>query len=237
MPRIELSSPVRGIRGKFANSDIVYFMRGAIAFARAAADVFNPQTDDQVKVRAYFSNATKNWDTLTDTQRKAWEDYAKTYFNTGPNGEVIETNGVSMYAKANSIRQILGLTMISAAPTAAPPSPVTGVAQAGVSNTDELDINVTHAYSSLTGYQVIVRMTPPMATVARKPRPSEMRLVKGVSPGSALALAASGATYTFIPTKYLVSDGQRYGVEVKIVRTADGIESTPFYGDFIKVEP
>ena len=73
-----------------------------------------------------------------------------------------------------------------------------------------------------------------VATQACTPRADQCRYVRGLSPDSFLPLAASGSTYTFTPAKYTVEDGRRYGVEVRIVRTADGLQGPPIFGDFIK---
>lgn len=58
--------------------------------------------------------------------------------------------------------------------------------------------------------------------------------MRGVGPDSAAPLPASGSEVVFNPTTYAVGDGQRYGVEVRVVRTADGTMCVPVYGDFLK---
>lgn len=232
--RIETFSPVRVMAGTHKGSDLVYFERNNRTFARFRSIPFNPQTQDQVLMRAYFSNATKNWDTLTVAQRDAWQAYAELYFRFDEKNNPVTPSGIATYLKANSIRQVLGLPLISAAPVDAPPAPVTEVEQAPLQPANTLGITIGHSLTTLTGLSVIVRMTPAMPTVAREPRFSDYRFVRGVSPSSATPMISDDELYLFTPTKFLVTEGQRYGVEVRVVREADGLMSFPVYGDFIK---
>ncbi len=99
---------------------------------------------------------------------------------------------------------------------------------------EDLELTLTHSYSVLTGLSVIVRATPAMRTLAIKPNANDQRFVLGVNPGSAQALTASGTDLVFNGIKHPVNDGLRYGVEARVVRTADGIMSNAVVGDFIK---
>ena len=236
MPVILLSSPVRGIKGKFSNSDVCYFVgKNGLTYARSAGDVDNPKTANQQSVRSFFTTVSKAWSTLTVAQRNAWQDYAELYFRTDDNGAPVLPSGINTFVKANTVRLILGQAIVPAAPVSSPPSPLTAIEQLGAVGVDALGISITHAISPLTGLQVIVKMTPAMATVARAPQETDYRLCKGPNSGSAQTLTASGTDLTFNSTVYSINDGERFGVEARIVRTADGIMSMPVYGDFIKV--
>jgi len=235
MPKVLLSSPVRGLQGKFGLSDVCYFMgKNGKTYARSAGAVANPRTAPQQSVRAYFTAASKAWQTLTPAQRAAWEDFARMYFATNDAGESVKPSGINTFVKANSIRQVLGLTVVADAPTMAPPAPLSEIEQVDAMNPDTLGITVTHSITPLTGLQVIVRMTRATLTGARAPRLTDFRFCRGVSPDSAAPLVASGSDLTFTPTIFEIGDGLRYGVEARVVRTADGIMSRPALGDFVK---
>lgn len=236
MPKVLLSSPVRGLQGKFALSDVCYFIgKNGLTYARSAGDVANPRTAPQQSVRGYFTSASKAWQTLTPTQRAAWLNYAQTYYTTNEQGQAVQPSGLNTFVKANTVRQVLGLAIVTDAPTAAPPAPLTSIEQLGAQNPDTLGITITHSIATVTGLQVIVRMTPATLSPARAPRPTDLRYCCGVSAASAKALTASGTDLVFTPTIFLVDDSKRYGVEARIIRTADGIMSQPTLGDFIKV--
>lgn len=235
MAKVLLSSPVRGLKGKFAHSDVCYFMgKNGLTYARSAGEVANPRTPAQQMVRGYFTSAAKAWQNLTVSQRLDWGEYARVYYTTDDEGNPVQPSGIGTFLKANSIRQVLGLAMVSDAPTEAPPPPLTGIAQVGALGSNSLGLEISHSISTLTGLQVIVRMTPATATPARAPRLNDMRFCRGVSADSALALTASGTELTFTPTVFSIPDSDRYGVEARVVRTADGIMSQPVTGDFVK---
>lgn len=236
MPKVLLSSPVRGLQGKFALSDICYFVgKNGLTYARSAGEVANPQTASQQTVRSYFTSAAKAWQTLTPAQRDGWLDYAKLYYTTDDEGNPVQPSGIGTFLKANSIRQVLGQALVTAPPTEAPPPPLSAIEQVSPQNPDSVGITITHSISVVTGLQVLVRMTPQMISTARAPRLTDYRYCRGVSPNSALPLTASGTDLIFTPTIFEVGDGERYGVEARVVRTADGIMSNPIFGDFLKV--
>lgn len=228
-------SPFRSFQGTHKNTDLVFFETNNQCFARARVRPANPRTQEQVLVRTYLDLASKNWDTLTPAQRKAWEEYTETYFKYDDEGNEINPMGINTYQRAMFNRQMLGLPLIGDAPVDAPPSPLTSIEQLGAQSPDTLGIEVFHGLTSLAGLHVVVRMTPAMKTTARTPRETDYRFVRGVSPSSAAALPVTGSSITFTPTRFVVDDGRRYGVSARVVRAADGIASLPRYGDFLKL--
>lgn len=235
MPKVLLSSPVRGLQGKFAGSDVCYFMgKNGLTYARTAGSVANPRTAPQQSMRGYFTSASKAWQTLTPEQRDAWLAYARLYYTRNDAGNPVQPSGLNTFVKANSIRQVLGLPLVTAAPVVAPPAPLTALLSVAGMGPDTLGLEITHSIASVTGLQVIVRMTPATISQARAPRLTDMRFVCGVGSASALPLTASGTELTFTPTVFTLGDGDRFGVEARIVRTADGVMSQPVIGDLIK---
>jgi hypothetical protein len=235
MPKIVLSSPVREIKGKFANSDIVYFTgKNGQTLARSQSAVANPRTASQVAVRSFMTVCSKAWQTLSDIQREDWLIYSRAYFTRARDGSPLPPNGMNAFVAANTIRLILGQTVVKDAPTEAPPPPLTSIGNAGGLGPDSVGIDITHSIADVTGLQVIVSMTPQMLTLSRTPNPKQMRYCCGVDSDSAKPLTASGTTLVYSPTIYSIDEGGRFGVEARVVRTADGIMSNPVMGDFIK---
>ena len=226
--------PVGQLVGAVRNSGLVFFKRHGDNFARANTRPSNPQSEDQVKMRAYMTAATKHWYTLSVLQRQAWQDYADQYFSTDADGFTVTPSGIGTYVRANSVRQVMGLALNDVAPVLAPPAPLTSIVQLA-DVPDVLALDIFHSYTVITGLSVIVRATAAMPTVAVKPRPDNYRYVRGVSPNSAQPLVASGGSLSFSPTRYIIGAGERFGVETRVVRNADGIMSNPLFGDFIKI--
>jgi hypothetical protein len=231
--KIKTVSQLIELSGTYKTTDLVYMRLGDKTVARAKVTPANPRSSDQLKVRSYLTLAMRNWDTLTAQQRSAWQSYAERYILPGNRDAQLKGIGLNTYARANAIRQALGLAMISDAPLEGLPVGPTGIRQLAAQNPDSLGFELDHAVP-LTGHQVVVRATPAMPTVARAPVPSDYRYVRGMGPDSFQPLVASGGQYTFSPTRFIVDPDLRYGVEVRIVRTADGMASPPIYGDFVK---
>ena len=224
--------PCMGLAGTTNNSQLTYTTIKGSIYARAKVAPSNPRSVDQQLVRARVSEVTKNWDTLTRAQQKAWELYARQYML--PADRAHTSAGLSGYLIANVNRRLFGLALTTDAPVEAPPAIVGQVEQLGAQNPDALGLALHHPHSVVAGLVVVVRMTGATATTGRKPQPGDLRFVCGATAASVAPLPASGDSVVFSPTRYVVNDGQRYGVEVRVVRTADGVPSEPVFGDFLK---
>ena len=232
--KMTMAFPTLGMNGTVSNSTVVFVQQKGETFARAKVRPANPRSVDQTKIRSYMSLATKSWGGLTPAQQRAWLEYAKKHFSENDEGIKVVASGASAFTRANVIRQILGLSLIGDAPTEAPPAAPSEIRQLAAQQPDGVGLEVYHGYTTTTGLQVLVRATAAMPSLGRVPRPEQCLYVRGVGPASAQALPASGGSVNFGPTKFVVDGGQRYGVDVRIVRTADGMVSRPAFGDFIK---
>lgn len=195
----------------------------------------NPRSAEQQIIRTFMANATQNWKNLSPTQREAWLNYAKLFFTKDEDGEKVVPSGLATYMRANSGRQLLGLPLTTAAPVLAPPLPLLEIQQLGAQNPDSVGLTVVHSHTSLANHSIVVRMTPASFSPADAPREGEYRFVRGASVNSTVPLPASGTDVTFAPTRFIVNDGERYGVEARVLRTTDGLMSLPVYGDFFKL--
>src|SRR5688572_28504888 len=116
--------------------------------------------------------------------------------------------------------------MTGFAPAAPPPPAVSHILQPGPRPADVLALTLVHPIEDVSAYVVLVRATAATASVARKPKLSAHRLVRGVGPQSAAALPVSGGVVEFTSTRYSIESGQRYGVQVRVVRVEDGMVSS-----------
>jgi hypothetical protein len=79
----------------------------------------NPNSPRQSTVRGRFATLSQSWRDLTPAQRAAWADVAPTVSLTNALGESIQYTGQQLYVAVNSVRLDAGLTVLSAAPSAA----------------------------------------------------------------------------------------------------------------------
>ena len=85
------------------------------------------------------------------------------------------------------------------------------------------------------GYVVLARITPPCHRWRRSPRrtcPHDPRPQRRQH----RRLPPSGGTITFTDARFAIAEGERYGLELRIIRIADGIHSRPFFADLIRKE-
>ena len=230
--KLKSGFPLVELRGTTSNSQLTYTtINGAIS-ARAKVDPKNPRSPEQQLIRSYISTIGKNWKTLTNAQRTAWDRYANTFMSSSLKKHV--SPGQNAYMITNSNRLILGLTLTVNAPVEPPPAALKALGQLAAQDPDALGLEVFHDIPVPAGHVLLVRMTPATASAARDPQVTDYRFVKGATVASTLPLPASGGSVVFRPTRYEIEDGARYGVEVRVVRVADGVPSLSSFGDFIK---
>lgn len=90
--------------------------RGGL-YRRARSIPTNPNSDDQIIVRNYFSSLAVAWrDTLTPAQRDAWSDYAANSPVTDTLGDPLLLTGQQMYIRCNSVRLRAGAARVDDGP-------------------------------------------------------------------------------------------------------------------------
>ena len=86
-------------------------------YTRGRAMSVNKNSTRQMSTRAAFTAMVIYWSvTLTSALRAAWENYAQNTPVTDALGQSQVLSGQAMFIRANSIRQRLGLSIITAAP-------------------------------------------------------------------------------------------------------------------------
>lgn len=234
MPLMQTAFPVSRISGRSKNAPTVSSFNGGQQILRAYTPPAQPDTTGQTTIRAIFSLVTKNWKLLTVDQRDGWEEFAKENPVKNRLGTEVKRNGLSAYVELASLHYIDTGALLAAPPVLtrpAPPTAITSVATDG----GEVSVTVNHGYSTLTGLKLVVRQTPTTIYESQKPKPSDYRLIMGVDTASIVALAASGSSYSFDPTKYPPAEGDWQGYAVSIMN-AEGWESEQFRR-FLIVDP
>lgn len=232
--KIDTVTYIRALRGTYKTTDLVMQEYEGETVARAKVTPENPQTADQVKIRSCVTVATRSWHNTTEAQRDAWGTYSEKYDPDADSDKSVKSLALRSFIRANIVRQILGLPLVLDPPSLGPPGMPTAVRQLGAQSPDSIGLEVDHTETDTAGLMLLVRASDAMNSTACTPTPEDMRYVCGVGTNSFKPLGVSGAPVEFNPTKYVVNNGERYGVSVQIVRTADGSVSAPLYGDFIK---
>lgn len=232
--RITTAFPVRSLSGTFKTSNLVYATIQDATYARLRVKPADPRTEDQLVVRAFLAQAVRAWHLLTAQQRADWEAYARACRVPGRhtrNGRLV-LGGHSLYVRACTMRQLLGLDVPEDAPWEPPPHGIGSVEQVPAAP-DHVALRLHHYHGFTGGLQVVVRATKGFDP-GRRPGAADHRCVCGVNSASATALPGSGGVVEFALTRFPVEAGQRFGVEVRVVRTVDGMVSHAVRGDFLK---
>jgi len=86
-------------------------------YVRARTKPTNPNTARQVLVRAAVAYLTERWsETLTGTQRTAWDLYGASVAMKNKLGETVYLTGFNHYIRSNANRARLGLTPVDDGP-------------------------------------------------------------------------------------------------------------------------
>lgn len=105
----QVSGSVGGMTGAH-NSSGLYF--------RARTIPTNPNTPQQQTVRNAMSTLATRWnDTLTQTERDAWDNYADIVTVTNPLGDQIKISGLNHFVRSNVPRIQVGLPVVDSGPT------------------------------------------------------------------------------------------------------------------------
>ncbi len=226
MATAQLSGILGAISGDLGNFNFRNTKNGTVIADRREKKNA-PSTTEQLLARAFFSTASKQWKTLTDAQRQAWDFYASAYFKTNRNNKGNGPNGQAVYLKAAWYLQAAGAPLPTSAPMESPPAAPTGLTVLPSSNDTTLSIRATHTLATVAGHRLYVEMTPALPSPARKPQPYEYRAAKGLNSGSFPDLAPVANPTSFSDIRFPQPNGARFGCRVTII-SGEGIPSAPF---------
>lgn len=86
-------------------------------YFRARVTPVNPSTAFQIAVRAALTTLAIRWQTLTATQRLAWETYAENVPVVNRVGDTVVLTGLNQYIRSNVPRIQNGLVIVDDGPT------------------------------------------------------------------------------------------------------------------------
>jgi hypothetical protein len=160
MAKIKYSALVSEMRNKLNGSVLSKNRYGN--YMRNKVTPVNPQTSFQTASRQLLASLSQGWAGLTDAQRQAWRDFAKTVPFTDIFGDQKFLDGKAMYVKCNANLTNVGEATISTPgqPTGfAPVSIIDSVMGEGsgelVTANAEIDTSMTNA-----DFGILISMTP-----------------------------------------------------------------------------
>lgn len=116
MALVKYGGGVVQLSGRIAGN--VFARNAGGNYVRAGTIPVNPNSTDQVTVRAVMAQLMVRWaQTLTAAQRTAWETYAQAVTVLNRLGEAIHISGVNHYVRSNSLLLRSGDTIVDAGPT------------------------------------------------------------------------------------------------------------------------
>lgn len=224
---LRLKAPAEQASGK-QGQQLVYFVWRNAQTAREWIAPSQPQTLDQVTIRAYLTTITKRWSTLTSNQRASWTTYAANNPVVNRVGATVRSTALGMYLRCNIWSQMrtAGATFVDTAPTVAGPSAVTAITVFDNAGDPNIAITTTHGYTSLSGLYLVARAQVSISP-ATNPQAAAIPLISGVSDNSITALVTSGTAATFTAARVAYADADDADVVCQIL-DAFGQISTPF---------
>jgi len=223
-----LISPLfsEGARGKVGS--LVYSIRRGTYYVRKNSAQTHPNTQSQLQHRAIIAKVTKNWNNLSDQERKTWYNYANEHTIPDWTGEPKRVQAQAWYIKFNSRLERLNQTERRTAPeNAAPSAP-------RLTSTTTKGLKVTISWtipSQPTNHQykiTIWRAGPNSA--GRLPRRERARIIANVNKEAETYedLTPSPGTYAYWLETIDTVEGT-YSPEAKTTATTT-IEAAPVLG-------
>lgn len=114
MAKIKWSALVSEISGKL-NGSVIARGKNYVTIRNRVIPV-NPNTNEQSRVRQIFGVISKNWSTLTEEQRQAWNNAVAQWIGTGIFSDALTLSGKSLYQKLNNNLIMNGYEGISEPP-------------------------------------------------------------------------------------------------------------------------
>ncbi|MCX7018425.1 MAG: hypothetical protein NTY46_05390 [Candidatus Sumerlaeota bacterium] len=230
--KVSCSFPTRGMIGTVTDSDLVFWMRGEECLARSKSDAIQPNSVDQLAVRAFLSASSKAWKTASDAKRTAWDAWAEQYDDNSsgnPSGNMVM--GFDVFCDCNFWRQCLGLAIVTDAPAVARPAPVTAIVQGAPSVANAIAFTPTHtvAAGSLSLYKLAIKCTPASISAGRKITAGNLRFAKHIAAASCPTLTGTGVSVLLSGIQFTIPNLSNYGISLSIVEITTGLASHAYF--------
>lgn len=149
---------------------VTYSHNGGGMYQRARAVPTDPATPYQLAVRAAVQFLSNYWQSdLTVAERAAWVTYAANVPVLNRLGEQIYISGLAHFIRSNTMRKVLGQTIIDAGPTTynlgTLTAPVASDFKAGPPSTVDLAFTITDTWHAAGGALYVFASRPQLVTI------------------------------------------------------------------------
>ena len=193
----------------------------------------NPNTPDQAASRESMRAAGAAWKALSEAQRERYHAFAHEYAERIGVEHYKQLCGWDVFFPSFRNRTLLGLPPVAAPLDCAPPRAPLSVEEAPADSASTFAFRVTHRLP-VGGHMLLVRITPAMPRESWRPRAHNARMIRGYGPRSLVPLPETGGVVVFDKARFAIEPGQRYGVEMRIVRVDDGVHGMPLFVDLVR---
>ena len=115
MVSVRTSALISDARGRIGG--VVFTRNKSGLVVRSRIKPLNPRSTYQQTQRAYASTVASHWASITAQQRADWQAYALNTGWTNRLGDVINIGGEAAFVRSNTIRLLMGMPILEAAPT------------------------------------------------------------------------------------------------------------------------
>ena len=162
MAKIKFSALVSEMSGKLNGSVIA---RGKnYTTVRNRVIPVNVQSATQTQVRQIFATISKNWSSLSESQREAWNQAVPDWVGTGIFADTLTQSGKSLYQKLNNNLLMNGFEGVNLPPMKTNFTPIVIDMLGLIQGASELNFEVNSIDGALfpTSQNLIIKMTRPL---------------------------------------------------------------------------
>lgn len=128
------------------------------AYLRTKVTPTNPNSVAQVQARSILASLSQTWSTLTDSQRRGWNDAVKEWGTTDIFGDIKKPSGINLFVKLNANLLGVGLPQVLDVPAKSEVPAVVIVSASYTVSTGALFINFDSDLAN--GKIALIRATP-----------------------------------------------------------------------------
>jgi hypothetical protein len=226
--------PVTYIRRIDRARGIIHSVRnGTQCIRRAHPNPKDPKTPEQLLHRAYWAQAKRLWEEVSDEEMVRWGAYATAHRAALGMGTCY-LPGYNLFVRTQTMRLRRGLASQLTAPRFPPPSTAHSVRPLPSEGPESFRFQVDHSVPDIAGMHLLAEITPATPRLTRKPRETDLRCICDAAEASFAPLQPTGFGYEFLAARFPIALGQRYGLRVRLISPDSIASCADTIWDFIK---
>jgi hypothetical protein len=216
--KLKFGSFIVGGSGKIGGHVVSHNKGGQ--YLRTKVKPTNPQSTYQLGVRSRFSTNSKNWISLTDVQRAAWNTAVGIQKKVNAMGDIMILSGKALYSKINQNLGLIGSAAINLPVNAGAGFSLTTFSATVVHATGVTTLTYTAAIPAT--HKLVVLATPPMSPGISFVK-NKLRFMASYATADASPITATAAYTARFGTPAVA--GQKVHFRAFAIEIASGIAS------------